>query len=76
MKIFRNQLKYTIRLRLAMFLKKGIKTCPYSTFYELKKKQQKDNKKINYNLPENAVEAVKRYFGPQVLFDCAYFEQR
>ena len=32
---------------------------------QLQKEQQIDNKlKINSNLPENALEAVKPYFGP------------
>ena len=37
---------------------------------QLQKEQQIDNKlKINKNLPENALEAVKPYFGPQNKFD-------
>ena len=44
---------------------------------QLQKEQQIDNKlKINYNLPENALEAVKPYFGPQNIFDCTFVEHR
>ena len=40
MKTIRKQLKYPIGLRLPMLLWKGIQTCPYSTFYAVKKEQQ------------------------------------
>ena len=44
---------------------------------QLQKEQQIDNKlKINYNSPENALEAVKPYFGRQNMFDCSFFAQR
>ena len=44
---------------------------------QLEKEQQIDNKlKINLNLPENALGAVKPYFGPQNMFDCTFVEQR
>ena len=34
---------------------------------QLQEEQQIDNKqKINLNLPENALEAVKSYFGPKI----------
>ena len=44
---------------------------------QLQKEQQTDNKqKITENLPENALEAVKPYFGPQKMFDCTFVEHR
>ena len=44
---------------------------------QLQKEQQTENKqKINENLPENALEAVKTYFGPQNMFNCTFVEQR
>ena len=42
---------------------------------QLQKEQQIDNKlKINLNLPENALEAVKPYFSPQNMLDCTFIE--
>ena len=39
------------------------------------KEQKTDNKQnINENLPENALEAVEPYFGPQNMFDCSFAE--
>ena len=44
---------------------------------QLQKEQQTVNKlKINENLPENALEAVKPYIGPQNMFDCTFVEHR
>ena len=44
---------------------------------QLQKEQQIDNKlKINYNLSEKALEAVKPYFGPQNMFDLTFVEHR
>ena len=43
----------------------------------LQKEQQIDNKqKINWNLPENALEAVNPYFGPHNMFAWAIVEHR
>ena len=43
----------------------------------LRKEQQTDNKfKIIENLPENALEAVKPYFGRQNMFNCTFVEHR
>ena len=70
MKTIRNQLKYPIGLQLPMLLLKGFKNSWYSIFMQLQKEQQIDMKlKINSNLPLNALEAVKPYFGPQNMFD-------
>ena len=44
---------------------------------QLQKEQRIDNKlKNQLNLPENALEAVKPYFGPQNMFDCVSVEQQ
>ena len=44
---------------------------------QLQKEQQIDNTlKINLNLPEKALEAVKPYFGTQNMFDCTFFEHQ
>ena len=44
---------------------------------QLHKEQRKDNKlKNQLNLPENALEAVKPYFGPQNMFDGTFVEHR
>ena len=42
---------------------------------QLQKEQQTDNKlKIKENLPENALEAVKSYFGRCTIVDCTFVE--
>ena len=44
---------------------------------QLQKEQQIDNKqKINWNLPENALEAVKPYLRPQNMLDCTFAEHQ
>ena len=46
-------------------------------FMRLQKEQQRDNQqKVNLNLPENACEAVKPYFGPQNMFNCTFTEHQ
>ena len=50
-------------------------------FMRLKQQQKTTNKnstntKQTQNLPENAVEVVKPNFGPQNMFDCAFFEHK
>ena len=48
------------------FYRGGLTTVGITLFMLFQKKQQIDNKqKIKKNLPENAFEAVKPYFGPQ-----------
>ena len=55
----------------------GSHTCPYLFFMQLKKNNKKTTNKIQKkNLPENAVEAVEPYFGPENMFDCAFFAHR
>ena len=44
---------------------------------QLQKEQQTDNKqKINENLPENALKAVEPYFGPPIMCNCRFVQQR
>ena len=44
---------------------------------QLRKEQQTDNKqKIKENLPENALDALKLYFGPHIMLECTFVEHR
>ena len=44
---------------------------------KLQKEQQIDNNlKVNQILPENGLEAVKPYFGPQNMFDCTFVKHQ
>ena len=46
-------------------------------FMQLQKEQQTDNKqKIIKNLTENALKAVKPFFGRQNMFDCTFIEHQ
>ena len=42
----------------------------------LQKEQQIEKQKIKWNQPENAVEAVKPFFGTQIMFDCSFIEDQ
>ena len=70
MKTIRNQLKYPIGLQLPVLLWMGIKDSQYSIFYAV------TNRTTNRQQIENALEAVKPYFGPQNMFDCTVIEHR
>ena len=39
-------------------------------------KEQQSKQKLNSNMRENAVEAVKQYFAPKNMFHCPFFERR
>ena len=43
---------------------------------QLKKEQHTEQTKNQLNLPENDLEAVKPYFGPQNMFNCTFIEHK